>query len=284
MKSATLLLPLLILAGSNLYAQLTPFSPPANLEQVVGNTKISIDYDRPASRGRKIFGGLVPWNKRWQTGASGTRISFSRAVTFGGKAVPEGSYGLLVVPGEKEWTFILNANAEEFGFVEYDETLDVVRVQVPATKAGRFYDAFSLELDISPDNARLYLSWTDVQVSVPIETRTEELAMLYIDSLLAAPEVKISDPYFQAARYLLFTRRADEKAPNIVHQLQRVDKGYYPYRMLMEAYINLGQKTKALQTIDQGIDATKREFVARPERLLSILQFWEEERGKVEAM
>ncbi|WP_020570218.1 DUF2911 domain-containing protein [Neolewinella persica] len=284
MKAVTLLFSLFLWAGTQLSAQFTPFSPPAHLEQVVGNTKVIIDYDRPASRGRKIFGGLVPWNERWQTGASGTRINFSRAVSFGGQAVPAGTYGLLVVPGPKEWTLLLNTNGDEFGFVEYDETKNIAEVKVPAAKAGRFYDAFSIDLDISPENARMYLSWTDVQVSVPIETRTEELAMAYIDSLLAAPLVKISDPYFQAARYLLFTRRGDEKAPDIIHQLQRVDKGYYPYRMLMEAYVHLGQQVQALQTIEQGIEVTKREFAARPERLLSILKYWEEERGKVEAM
>lgn len=284
MKAAILLLPLLIWAGTNLCAQITPFSPPAHLEQLVGNTKVVIDYDRPASRGRKIFGGLVPWNERWQTGASGTRIKFSRPVIFGGQTVPAGSYGLLAIPGEKEWTLLLNTNADEFGFVEYKEEKNIAQVKVPATEAGRFYDAFSIDLDISPENARLYLSWTDVQVSVPIETRTEELAMAYVDSLRAAPVVKTSEPYFQAARYLLFTRRADEKAPDIVHQLQRVDKGYYPYRMLMEAYVHLRQKSAALQTIDQGIEVTKREFAANPERLLSILHFWEEERGKIEAM
>jgi hypothetical protein len=185
-------------------------------------------------------------------------MGFSRAVTFGAKVVPAGTYGLLVVPGEKEWTFILNTNGEEFGFVEYDEAKDVVWIQVPATKAGRFYDAFSIELDISPENAQLYLSWTDVQVSVPITTRTEELAMMYIDGLLAAPVTGKSDPYFAAARYLLFTRRGDEKAPVIIHQLQQLDKGYYPYDMLTEAYFSLGQKAQAFKTIDQGIEATKR--------------------------
>lgn len=284
MKKATLLLPLLLLAGSNLYAQFTPFSPPGHLDQEVGNTKISIDYDRPASRGRKIFGGLVPYDKRWQTGASGTRISFSRAVTFGGNEIPAGAYGLLVIPSQNEWTIILNTNADEFGFVEYDEAKDIARFKVPVTKAGRFYDAYSVDLDVSPDNAQLYLSWTDVQVRIPIDTRTEALAMRYIDSLLLAPVPVSSDPYFQAARYLLFTRRADEKAPAIVHKLQQVDKGYYPYRMLTEAYVNLGQKAEALETINQGVEATKREFAHRPERLLSILEFWEEERRKVKAL
>lgn len=284
MKTATLLFTLLLLAGSNLYAQFSPFSPPAHLEQVVGNTTVSIDYDRPASRGRKIFGGLVPYDKRWQTGASGTRISFSRAVTFGGQEVPAGSYGLLVIPSQDEWTILLNTNADEFGFVEYDEAKNIAQFKVPVTKAGRFYDAYSVDLDISPDNAQLYLSWTDVQVSIPIVTSTEELAMMYIDSLLVAPVPVSSDPYFQAAKYLLFTRRGDAKAPAIVHLLQRVDKGYYPYTMLTEAYIHLGQKAKALATIDQGVEATKREFAHRPERLLSILKSWEETRNEVKAL
>jgi len=52
----------------------------------------------------------------------------------------------------------------------------------------------------------------------------------------------------------------------------------------MEAYVHLGQTAKALQTIDQGVEATKREFAARPARLISILQYWEEEREKISAL
>ena len=62
-------------------------SPFAKVTQDVGLTTIAVDYSSPGVKGRKIWGGLVPYDKLWRTGANrATKISFSRDVTFAGEA------------------------------------------------------------------------------------------------------------------------------------------------------------------------------------------------------
>lgn len=266
-------------------AQLQPFSPPAHTEQLVGNTNVTIDFTRPIARGRKIFGGLVKYGELWSTGGGGGNpiIRFDGQVTIGDQEVPAGSYSLLTIPGEKEWTILLNRNTDKFGFVEYTATKDVVQICVPVTHPGRFYEALSLELDLMHGSGRLYLSWTDVQVSIPITTSSPELEMDYIDSLIAAPLSDDHDVYFRAAQYLLFTKRDVQKVIPITDYYLKLQPGEYAYRLRIKAYVHLGKKQKALEAVEQGITATRAEYVNRPNRLKAVLQHFEEERERVNA-
>lgn len=85
MKSMVLIFSLLLLVGTTLAAQLPSLSPLTSLTQEVGNTIVTVNYERPAARGRKVFGSLVPWDKVWRTGAGySTKLGFSRDVVVGG--------------------------------------------------------------------------------------------------------------------------------------------------------------------------------------------------------
>lgn len=107
-------------------------SPKQVIEQQFSMSKISVDYGRPAVKGRKIFGELVPYNKVWRAGANeATKITFGQNVNFGGKMVMAGNYSLFVVPQEKEWKVILNSNANQWGAYTYDEKLNIAEVTVP---------------------------------------------------------------------------------------------------------------------------------------------------------
>ncbi|MEY4905462.1 MAG: hypothetical protein RLZZ292_3277, partial [Bacteroidota bacterium] len=77
-------------------------SPTGKIIQTAGLTDITIEYSRPSAKGRKVFGGLVPYNELWRTGANGsTKVTFSEDVTIGGNALPKGTYALYTIPGEK---------------------------------------------------------------------------------------------------------------------------------------------------------------------------------------
>src|SRR5262245_50315964 len=91
-------------------------SPFAKVWQVVGLTEITVDYSSPGVKGRKIWGGLVPYDQMWRAGAnSATKVTFSRDVTFAGKPEPAGTYSFFVIPGKSEWTVILNKKADQTG-------------------------------------------------------------------------------------------------------------------------------------------------------------------------
>src|SRR3954452_15629791 len=84
-------------------------SPFAKVVQTVGLTDITVDYSSPGVKGRKIWGGVVPFDQVWRTGAnSATRITFSKDVTVGTTKVPAGSYSIFTIPGADAWTVIIN--------------------------------------------------------------------------------------------------------------------------------------------------------------------------------
>ena len=71
---------------------------------------MKVIYSRPQKKGRDVFGGLVAYGKVWRTGADeATEIKLMKDYKFGDKTVKAGTYSLFTIPGEKEWTIILNS-------------------------------------------------------------------------------------------------------------------------------------------------------------------------------
>lgn len=281
LKSTVLTFCLLFLAGGSLQAQFSSLSPQTSLTQEVGNTTITVAFERPAARGRKIFGGLVPWNKVWRTGAGYcTKINFSHDVVVGGQPVMAGKYALLTVPGEEEWMIILNKDTTLYGSRDYDSKKDVIRFRVPAKKAGRHFEALSLDLDITPDDARMYISWSAVQVSFPIKTSTEAEAFAYIDSLMAEPLNKKAD-YAWPAEYLLLKQKNINHVIALANRQLAIEESEYALRLKAEAYAYLGYQEKSLVEADKAIALVKRTYADQPDQLRLTLAYWKEIRSKL---
>ncbi len=134
---------------------LTPrVSPKASLKQTVGLTDITITYSRPGVKGRKIWGGLVPYGKVWRTGANeATTFEVSDDVTIDGKPLPKGIYSLHTIPGPDQWTIIFNKVANQWGSFNYDESKDALRVTAVPQKAP-FTEWMAFEIpSLSADKA-----------------------------------------------------------------------------------------------------------------------------------
>lgn len=199
---------LLVVAGvaatSSAFAQAleTPApSPKARVDQRVGLTDFSIEYSSPGVKGRKIFGGLVPFDQVWRTGANAaTKLTASRDFTFGDKAVPKGSYSLFTIPGASSWTVILNKDVDASA-QDYDTKNDAARVTVsPQSTDARERMAFFFT-DTTDAGTRLDLAWDTLRVSVPIKVDTQAQVMAGIDTALA----DAWRPHYQAGRYLYET-------------------------------------------------------------------------------
>lgn len=179
-------------------------SPSATLKQQVGVTDIEITYQRPSMKGRKVFGGLVPYGEVWRTGAdTATRITFSTAVKFGGADVAAGSYELFTIPGEKEWTVILQRPGEkpQWGSYTYDAKNDVARVPGKVTALPSTSETFWIGLnDLRDTAATLNLTWENTRVSVPITIDTVAVLAPQIEAAMADPEVA-KKIYFPSAMF-----------------------------------------------------------------------------------
>lgn len=176
-------------------------SPPATLKQQVGVTDIEISYNRPSMKGRKIFGGLVPYGEIWRTGANtATKITFSTPVKFGGADVPAGTYELFTIPGEHEWTVIVHKNMSQWGSYAYDAKNDVARVTAKATTLQTASETFWIDLnEIRDTSASLNFTWENTRASVPITIDTIGILVPQVEAVMASNAEK--KPYFQAANF-----------------------------------------------------------------------------------
>ncbi len=169
------------------YSQFTlpAASPRAKAEQQFSVSKITVDYSRPGVKGRKIFGELVPYGKVWRAGAnSATKITFEQSVNFGGKTVSAGTYGIFVIPSEKEWKIILNKDSQQWGAYEYDEKQNVAEANVPVQKLSEKQEWFEISLNPVDDNTTdLIFKWDTVKAVVSLKPDNPEKIKRIIDKL-----------------------------------------------------------------------------------------------------
>ena len=203
-KLGTIMIVAATLVYARAFAQLSlPVpSPKASVKQTVGVTDIEIEYSRPAVKGRKVWGDLVPFGKVWRTGAnSATAFKVSTDVEIGGKKIAKGEYAIFSIPAEKDWVIIINSNEGQKGSVDYKENLDLVRVNAKAEKSPEFKERLEFSIDLlSDDKAKVWMSWENVRVGFEVKTATTENAGKNIAEFAAKADGLWYD-LAQSARY-----------------------------------------------------------------------------------
>ena len=176
------------------YSQFTlpAASPRQKVEQQFSMSKITVDYGRPGVKGRKIFGDLVPFGKVWRVGAnSSTKITFEQSVNFGGKTVSAGTYGLFVIPTEKEWKVILNKDSQQWGAYTFDEKQNVVDVTIPVQKLAEKQEWFEIELNPVDDNSlNLVMKWDFTKVELPLKIGKPETVSKIVEKLKEIKQIE----------------------------------------------------------------------------------------------
>ena len=131
--------------------------------------KVRVIYSRPQLKGRPLS-ELTPADKIWRTGANeSTEITFYTNAKMGGKDVAAGSYSLFTIPGEKNWTIILNQKLHSMGSHSYDESHDVLRMMVPSTTETKSLEAFSIGFKTVEGSTQMVLAWDKTRVAVPMQ-------------------------------------------------------------------------------------------------------------------
>ena len=141
-----------------------PLSPPQEVKWASNNKTITVNYSAPSKRGRAIMGGLVPYGKLWRTGANAaTKLTTTTDLMLGSLHVPAGAYTLFTIPGEKEWTLIVNKQTGQWG-TNYDEKQDLGRVKMKVAPTKSPVEQFAIEVN---DKA-LALQWENTRAWVPV--------------------------------------------------------------------------------------------------------------------
>ena len=135
-------------------------------EGEIDGVQVTLEYGRPNVKGRKIWGGLVPHEKIWRTGADeATTVTFSADVTIGGQPLAAGTYSLFTIPGDETWVVIFNKNANQWGAYSYNADEDALRVNVKPHATGEHVEA----MDFVIDGSSVVLRWE--KLAVPFEVK-----------------------------------------------------------------------------------------------------------------
>jgi hypothetical protein len=230
-------------------------SPTCTLKQHVGLTDIEIVYSRPGVKGRTIYGGIVPYNVVWRTGANAsTKISFTTPIKLNGTQVPAGKYALYTIPGEKEWTVIISKDTNSFGAFSYKQENDLARFKATPVKLAEPVETFTIDFnDIRDESATLNLVWEKTRVPIRLEVEVVNAVVPQIDAAMASPDKKPAGFYYQAATFN-FNHGLDLKKALAWLDTGLADKPRIAYELL-----NLKAKILAKQGDKEGAIAAAKQ-------------------------
>ncbi len=237
-------------------------SPAVKTREAFSTSFVELSYSRPSLKGRTAFGGLVPYDKVWRTGANTvTKIRFGEAVTLGGQAVPAGTYALLTIPGKADWTLILNRDTAQWGAYEYKQNLDVLRVSVKATKLPALQESLRLSLEnLRPAAADLTLAWERVQLSLPLVANPDPIVLAQIKEAMQGEK----KPYLAAAQYYYNSNQPDlTPAVGWLDEAIKANPNYSYYYWKAKLLQKQGKNQEAAAAARKSLDAlaaTKNEI------------------------
>ena len=200
-KIPVLLLFVGLISTANAQIETPQPSPSSSIEQIVGLTKVNLEYSRPAMRGRTIFGDLVPYGKIWRTGANmNTKITFGHDVTVDGQELKKGSYAVYTIPNETSWEVLFYSDSNNGGVPkDWDDAKVVAKTTAQVHKMSFKVESFTISFDdLSSTSATLGFIWEDVYVGVEFQVPTDKITSKSIESAMAGPS---RNDYFQAASY-----------------------------------------------------------------------------------
>jgi hypothetical protein len=275
MKKIVLLLSLFVSMGAIAQGIKTPApSPTQTIKQDFALSSIELNYSRPTTKGRKIFGDLVPFGAMWRTGANGaTKVTFGEDVKVGGVAVKAGSYALYTIPNANEWEVILNKGVNNGGLSGYKAEEDVARFKVPSMSLPFALESFTMIIsDVMPNSANIQILWENTAVSIPVEANIDANVMKQIDAAMNVD----NRPYFAAASYYFDNGKDMAKALEWANKaVEAQPKAYWVAHLKAKIQAKMGDKAgakaTALKSIELAKEAGNPDYVVLNEKLIKTL-------------
>jgi Protein of unknown function (DUF2911) len=145
-------------------------SPPEKAECTLGGGKtVTVDYSSPRAKGRKIFGGLVPYGKVWRAGANeATTFVTNTNLSVGGTTVPAGSYTIFAIPEQNKWTLVISTKTGEWGTQYPGPSNDLVRIDMKTSSLSSPVENFTIGFDKSGNGCTMYMEWETTRASVEV--------------------------------------------------------------------------------------------------------------------
>ncbi len=233
-------------------------SPACTIKQRVGLTDIEISYSRPSAKGRDIFGGVVPFDKVWRTGANqATKVIFSTPVKLNGNDIAAGTYALMTIPGKDEWTIIINKGAEQWGAYKYDEKSDIIRFKAKPVKVTQALETFTIEFnDIRENSSLLNLSWDKTTVPIKLEVDFADKLLSQIETVMASDAKE--KPYFQAAQFYYAHGKDLQQAKKWIDAAVAERDAFYMVYVKAQILAKLGDKAGAIEASKHSTELAEK--------------------------
>ena len=146
-------------------------SPPDSVKASVAGAALTVRYSRPSTRGRVIFGNVVPWNQVWRTGANqATLFETSSDLVIAGSPVPAGKYSLWTLPSPAGWKLIVNKNTGQWG-TDYNAQFDLARLDMVVERLPQPVEQFTIAIEAEGNGGTLRLEWERTRAWVPVEPK-----------------------------------------------------------------------------------------------------------------
>ena len=154
-------------------------SPAAHADCSLANGKtVVVDYSSPRAKGRKIFGGLVPYGQVWRAGANeATTFTINGDVNAGGTTVPAGTYTIFTIPNQDKWTLIISKTTKNdkggplWGTNYAGEGQDQARIDMKVSALPAAVENFTISFDKSGGGCTMMLDWETTRASVVISPK-----------------------------------------------------------------------------------------------------------------
>lgn len=252
----------LICAVFSLQAQIqTPQpSPAAKVTQTIGLTEVSVEYSRPAMRGRTIFGDLVPYGKIWRTGANmRTKFTTDSDLKIDGKELKKGTYAILSIPNADSWDIVFYTEYQAGGApAELDESKVALKVSAKTMPMDYPMENFTFGFGDLADgvSAKMYIMWEKTMVMLNIDTPTDEMAVKSIESAMAGPS---ANDYFSAASYYRSSGKDLNQALEWVSKAVEMNpNAFWMSRQKSLIQADLGDKEGAIATAKVSLAASEK--------------------------
>lgn len=275
MKKIILLFSAMILTvGIQAQIQAPQPSPFQKIEQKVGLTDVTLEYSRPSTKGRAIFGALVPFDAMWRTGANAnTKITFSDDVEIGGKTLKAGSYAIYTKPGASSWEVYFYNDTSNWGTPEkWDDSKVAAQTTVEVYPMPMNIETFTMSFDdLKNDSVMLGILWEKTYVGVPIKFGTDKTVSASIQKVMNGPG---ANDYYAAAVYYLETGKDINQAKTWIDKAIDMNKepAFWQLRQKSLIYAKAGDKKGAIEAAKKSKELAKaagnNDYVALNEKSL----------------
>ena len=254
-KSFLILLTLIIVKSSFAQLKSPNASPRSNISQIIGLVSVNLDYSRPSKKSREIFGGLVPYNKIWRTGANNpTTISFSDYVKINNQLISAGEYHLYSVPTESTLDLVIYEKTDAWGSLPtFDKSKVIARVSSDFIDLPNTVETFTISFEnISNNGSTLNIIWDNKLAIYNIDALTKDKMINNINNVMN--NNPSSNDYSRAAMYYFEEDIDIEKAMEWINKAYKDsdDLRYWHLRYKALIYEKAGKLNKALEYAESG--------------------------------